>query len=214
MDQKITDLDIAISMSASDLIPIVDANGNNKVLHGSQVKDYVADAVVSDIDDVKAMISDAYDNTATYAVGDYCIYNDTLYRCTTAISTPEDFNPAHWTETSIDAEIAAANSAIVTKANKTDLPDIIILKSTETVNISPTQTTVVSYSFNVPTGYTIIAAYDNSYIGNVSTSLIRINYGSGTKIVHFNYIGLAGQSYTGMTFTCCAVCAKNVTLPT
>ena len=112
MDQKITDLDVAISMTASDLIPIVDSNGDNKVLHGSQVKDYVADAVVSDIDDVKAMISDEYDNTATYAVGDYRIYNNTLYRCTTAISTAEDFTPAHWTETSIDAELAAANSAI------------------------------------------------------------------------------------------------------
>ena len=112
MDQKITDLDVAISMSASDLIPIVDSNGDNKVLHGSQVKDYVADAVVSDIDDVKAMISDEYDNTATYAVGDYCIYNNTLYRCTTAILAAEDFTPAHWTETSIDAEFTAANSAI------------------------------------------------------------------------------------------------------
>lgn len=114
MDQKISDLDVAISMTASDIIPIVDSNGNNKVLHGSQVKDYVADAVVSDIDDVKAMISDEYDNTATYAVGDYCIYNNTLYRCTTAISTAEDFTPAHWTETSIDAELD-------TKADKSDI---------------------------------------------------------------------------------------------
>ena len=42
-----------------------------------------------------------YDNTATYAVGAFVIYAGTLYKCTTAISTPEDFTPAHWTQTTI-----------------------------------------------------------------------------------------------------------------
>lgn len=42
-----------------------------------------------------------YDNTATYAVGDFVMYAGTLYKCTTAISIPEDFTPAHWTQTTI-----------------------------------------------------------------------------------------------------------------
>ena len=51
------------------------------------------------------MISDAYDPTKTYAVGDYCIYNNTLYRCNTAITTAEAWTAAHWTATSIASEL-------------------------------------------------------------------------------------------------------------
>lgn len=37
-----------------------------------------------------------YDATATYAVGDFVIYNGLCYRCQNAISTPEDFTYTHW----------------------------------------------------------------------------------------------------------------------
>lgn len=49
-------------------------------------------------------ISD-YDNTATYEIGDYCRYNNQIYKCNTTISTAEDWTVAHWTETSIVEEI-------------------------------------------------------------------------------------------------------------
>lgn len=39
-----------------------------------------------------------YDNTATYAVGDFCIHGNKIYRCTTAISTAEAWTSAHWSE--------------------------------------------------------------------------------------------------------------------
>ena len=39
----------------------------------------------------------AYDSTATYAVGDHVTYNGALYVCSTAISTAEAWNSAHWT---------------------------------------------------------------------------------------------------------------------
>ena len=53
---------------------------------------------------------DAYDDTATYAVGDLCIYNNTLYKCTTAITTAEAWNASHWTTTSIADEISDLQS--------------------------------------------------------------------------------------------------------
>lgn len=40
----------------------------------------------------------AYDSSATYEVGAYCIQSDTLYKCNTAITEAEEFTPAHWTE--------------------------------------------------------------------------------------------------------------------
>lgn len=39
-----------------------------------------------------------YDNTSTYAVGDYVYHNDLIYKCKTAISVAEEWNSAHWTE--------------------------------------------------------------------------------------------------------------------
>ena len=53
---------------------------------------------------------DAYDDTATYAVGDLCIYNNALYKCTTAITTAEAWNASHWTATSIADEISEVKS--------------------------------------------------------------------------------------------------------
>ena len=44
---------------------------------------------------------DKYDETQTYAVGDYAIYNNIVYECTTAVSTAEPFDSAKWTATSI-----------------------------------------------------------------------------------------------------------------
>ena len=49
------------------------------------------------LSDLEDSISDAYDATASYAVGDFCINDNTLYRCNTAIPTGgEAWTPAHW----------------------------------------------------------------------------------------------------------------------
>ena len=60
------------------------------------------------------LLTDEYDNTKTYSVGDYCLHNPSnvsnvhrrkLYRCTTAIDTPEEWTAEHWTETTVMGEI-------------------------------------------------------------------------------------------------------------
>ena len=62
--------------------------------------------------------ADQYDPEETYAVGDLCINNNVLYRCTTAISTAEVWTPAHWTQTTLANEISTLNSSLTEKANK------------------------------------------------------------------------------------------------
>ena len=42
---------------------------------------------------------EAYDSTKTYAVGDYCTYENKDYKCVTAVSTAEAFDADKWTET-------------------------------------------------------------------------------------------------------------------
>lgn len=43
----------------------------------------------------------------TYALGAYCTRGGRLYRCTTAITAAEDWTEAHWTETTVTAELIA-----------------------------------------------------------------------------------------------------------
>lgn len=40
--------------------------------------------------------NDTYDSTKTYVVGDMVIKDHAIYECTTAITTAETWNSAHW----------------------------------------------------------------------------------------------------------------------
>lgn len=48
-----------------------------------------------------------YSNTGTYAVGAYAIYQGVLYKCTTAITVAEDFDPTKWTQVLVMNEISS-----------------------------------------------------------------------------------------------------------
>ena len=63
-----------------------------------------ADAKVTG-DALKANIAPAYDASSTYAVGEYVMYNNALYRCTTAITTAEAWTAAHWTAAKIGEDL-------------------------------------------------------------------------------------------------------------
>ena len=63
-----------------------------------------------------SVVSDEYDSTLTYSVGDYCIYNNTLYECITTVTVPEVFDSTKWRATNVGAELNKIN---------TDLSDII-----------------------------------------------------------------------------------------
>ena len=52
-------------------------------------------------EETKNLIADTYDNTTTYSVGDYVIYNNSLYKCITEIEAAETWTAAHWASTNI-----------------------------------------------------------------------------------------------------------------
>ena len=58
----------------------------------------------------KGISSDAYDNSKLYAVGDYCIYDNKLYRCITDIESAEAFNVEKWEQTTVGKEVKQLNS--------------------------------------------------------------------------------------------------------
>ena len=50
-------------------------------------------------------IAAEYSASSTYAVGEYVMYNNALYRCTTAITTAEAWTAAHWTAAKIGEDL-------------------------------------------------------------------------------------------------------------
>lgn len=77
------------------------------------------------VESVLGQQADIY-SKKTYAVGDYCIYENALYKCNTAISSAEEWTAGHWTKTTIAAElknivgsVATVNNAITELNSKT-----------------------------------------------------------------------------------------------
>lgn len=57
-------------------------------------------------------IAPDYSQSSTYAVGDYCIYNDLLYVCLTTISTAEAWTASHWMQVNVTSVLSDLNGAL------------------------------------------------------------------------------------------------------
>ena len=57
-------------------------------------------------------IAATYSSSSTYKVGDYCIHDGGLYRCTTAITTAEAWTSGHWTAAKIGPDVSDLKSAV------------------------------------------------------------------------------------------------------
>jgi len=67
--------------------------------------------VDDDLENASGMnIAEEYDPTSTYAVGDFCVHDGILYKCSTAITSAEPWTVAHWSRTYATDEIAGASS--------------------------------------------------------------------------------------------------------
>lgn len=50
----------------------------------------------ADLQKLKASIANTYSNESTYSIGDYCLYDSTLYKCVADIDVPEEWNADNW----------------------------------------------------------------------------------------------------------------------
>ena len=69
------------------------------------------EALASEVEP-STVIAPEYDETQTYAVGDLVMYRSVLYRCTTAITTPEEWTAAHWTATMVSDAYREESTAL------------------------------------------------------------------------------------------------------
>lgn len=75
-------------------------------------------AIKADIGILKEDLADAYSSSKTYAVGDYCLKDGVLYRCTSAISTAEAWTSGHWTAVQVGEELCELNGALTSINNQ------------------------------------------------------------------------------------------------
>lgn len=94
-DTRIKDITTEASDYADDDYLVMDGltNGTRKVS-----AEKIAGAKVG-------MFGDAYDDTKTYPISSYCIYNDTVYINIDPVTSPEPFDSTKWEATTIDKEL-------------------------------------------------------------------------------------------------------------
>lgn len=122
MDKKISELDQAIQINNDAVFPMSQDNsgtdttykttitqlsteiGEGQTFSNLQTTDKTLVGAINEVaqgggggGSSNANIAPDYDATSTYAVGDWCIYNGTLYQCNTDIPVAEAFDPTHWT---------------------------------------------------------------------------------------------------------------------
>lgn len=84
----------------------------------AQIEEFEGNSFAT-VEMVNDYLGDVYDSSKTYAVGDYCIYENTLYKCTVEITTAEVFDSSKWKKTSVDKEIDNIETAMGGKLSKT-----------------------------------------------------------------------------------------------
>ena len=88
-----------------------------------------------------------YSSNKIYAVGEYCIYNGSLYRCITAITTAEAWTAAHWTAAVIGNDVSDLKSAFS--------PLVKDVYNTLTENVTTESTVIFPYLVYAGKSYTV-----------------------------------------------------------
>lgn len=119
----------------------------------------------------------AYSSSATYAVGDYVLYEGGLYECNTAITTAEAWTAAHWTAKKIAPEVADLKAQMDTLI-PIDLAEGVTVTNGQYINYSTGETGSSTNAFR--TGFIDISAY--------------------SKIVYSRYYATSTTSQWGIAF--------------
>jgi hypothetical protein len=183
MDEKkrIIEFDAAESVPVDGQLPIDSASqGTKKItpalllkaitdLLGDEALETLAQTLTGAVNEVKGIaddaqdlaenISDEYSSSSAYAKGDYCIHNNTLYKCTTAIgSGGEAWNASHWSATKCDDELSELKGTL----------DGITVKYSGTANSQGMVVTDIDFTNKIRSVYA-----DNRTLGAKLYCLIR-----------------------------------------
>ena len=150
------------------------------------------DVGLSNVDNIST--SDAYNPLATYILGAYCINDNILYKCTTAIPVAEAWTIGHWTSTKVGTELTTVN----TKLGTTDISTIgdgTVTGGISTLNsANNTVNTVTSTVGTVAGGYVVVGKVVTVDIGITLTSATTVstNIIIGLPLAAYSYAALSG----------------------
>ena len=126
-----------------------------------------------------------YSTTSGYAVGDYCIYQGNLYRCTTAIgSSGENWTAGHWTSVKVGTELKGLSDQIaIQSVTFTPVTGV----SASAVNIYRIGDLMIGSMYLKITDTTLLAV--NKTLGTYSVTLANTDklqgIGQGNRIGYF-----------------------------
>ena len=146
-----------------------------------------ASARATAVTNLSSQIAAQYSTTATYKLYDLCIQNNSLYRCTTPITTPEAWTPAHWAAAKVSTEVG----------KKLKFENISAGGSpTATASVSGTGITAATvdaatFATQIPTSGTYVFSYNGaSWV-----------YGGSTVTLSTYGIEVTGTAVNGDTIT-------------
>ena len=137
--------------------------------------------------------AEPYVNTRTYAVGEYCIYEKQLYKCTTAVTSAEDFDSEKWTLTNVKTELTELNSSLTNlKTIKTH---------TWTVTTNTNGATIIPQNICKPSKQILLAIYcGNGSYGYYRTDSISSDM-YGVCVIDLTKSTYTRVTNTSLTFT-------------
>ena len=161
------------------------------------------------------LISDAWNASTTYAVGQYCIYNNSLWKCLVQHSGQTPTEGTYWTNVSVANEITSVNNSIQETTNRLYWKKVGTATNSISVNIPSEARTVclVGYQSSSPVYKNPLGVYpidlfpdDNtSYIftsgglGNVKASMSVVRFAVKNKAINVSYVYTQGSSGSEQT---------------
>ena len=135
----------------------------------------------------------AYSSSATYAVGDYCFHNGSLYRCTTAIPSAETWTAAHWAAAVLGDDVGDLKSDFSTLDGEyhAHIVDCLNLFNPNDPDLVENVELTTNGATTAKTGYFASGYYPVIPGGTVCLHYPTGTYGSASKIYLYN----ADKSY-------------------
>lgn len=117
---------------------------------------------------------DAYSSVKTYAVGAYCIHDNTMYKCKTAITEAMEWNVSYWEETSITDELSELTENMSFMGNNYSETTSLVLVNGWNYNKK------ISFSKTIPAGkYIIFLSHECDVASANSVITASIQGGTG-----------------------------------
>lgn len=176
-DESFINIETPVTLTRNDIADNLTTSDATNVLSAAQGK--VLNSKCNDIQAILGGITE-YSEDSTYEVGDYCLYTDNLYKCTTAITIPIAWDGSnHWTHTTFKDEINSLTSSL---AN--------MLSRFENNFFTYMMTSTVDYRYNTYSlgyGVFLTSTYHGILTFNIGWIIIQIAANSSHIIGRWKY---------------------------